>query len=218
MAFNETDLGPPVIGWLTERGWDVYQEVTGPGGRADIVAVCGRLVAVVELKKSLGLDVLEQGSRWIQYAHLVWVGIPYPRRTDAHRFACRVAEWRGFGVLHVGVSDGEVRLASPAPLHRRPLTGLRERLNPAQKTMAPAGTSRGGYWTPFKGTCQQLRDYVVINPGCSIRAAVESIDHHYSSGAGARAHLAALIEKGAVPGVTLRRDGKSCLLHPAEAA
>lgn len=211
---KETELGPPVIDWLTERGWDVYQEVTGPSGRADIVATCGRLVCVVELKKSLGLDVLEQGSRWTRYAHLVWVGIPYPRRSDAHGFACKVAEWRGFGVLHIGTDS--VKEAKSAPLNRRPLDGLRGNLNPAQKTMAPAGTSRGGYWTPFKGTCQRLADYVGDNPGCSIRDAVEHIEHHYSSGSGARAHLTSLIEKGAVPGVVLRRDGKTALIWPSE--
>lgn len=222
-AFKETDLGPPVVAWLAERGWDVYQEVTGRGGRADIVATLGRLVAVVELKKSLGLDVLEQGSRWIGHANIVWVGVPYPRHSNAQVFARSVAEWRGFGVLYVDPvrvegDFGRVKEAQHAPLQRGArVEPLRAALHPGQKAMASAGSARGGYWTPFKGTCQRIADWVRLNPGSSLKEVLARVEHHYSTGASARAHMSALIEKGVVAGVALKREGKAVLLYPSEA-
>lgn len=211
---KEADLGPPVIAWLRERHWDVYQEVVGPVGRADLVATCGPLVAVVELKKSLGLDVLEQGSRWREYAHLVWVAVPLAKCSDAQRFALKVAEWRGFGVLQCSVSDCRAREVQGAPLRRRILDGLRERLRPEQKTMLAAGSKGGGYYTEFRGTCNMLRDYARLHPGATMREAVQNIHHHYASGAGARAHLTALIERGVIEGLRLERAGKEWRVYP----
>ena len=52
-ATSEQDLAAIVVGWLTERGWDVYQEVAIMGKVADIVAVRGPCVWIVECKVRL---------------------------------------------------------------------------------------------------------------------------------------------------------------------
>lgn len=111
---REQDLGPPVVAWLEERGFEVYQEVEmhQGGPRADIVGVLGPRLFVVELKKSLGLDVIAQAAHWRRYAHHVAVAVPirvgkmFGRRVtvtnDPGRLlAAEVLAWKGVGLLEV---------------------------------------------------------------------------------------------------------------------
>jgi Holliday junction resolvase len=71
-----------VIDWFTERGWDVYQEVQIQSGYpvADIVAVMGLRVWVVECKTTLTLDLMAQAFHWQRYAHWVSVAVPETKR------------------------------------------------------------------------------------------------------------------------------------------
>jgi len=111
---RESDLGPPVVEWLREQGYDVYQEVEmhQGGPRADIVGVRGQVLFVVELKKSLSLDVIAQAAYWRRYAHFAAVAVParvgkmFGRRilvTDdqGRGLAGEVLAWKGLGLLEV---------------------------------------------------------------------------------------------------------------------
>jgi len=84
---RETTLGPPVVQWLTEQQFEVYQEVEGPRGRADVVGVCGPLVVVVELKVALSWELLWQAHRWRETAHQVWVGVPAAKNSEGRWMA-----------------------------------------------------------------------------------------------------------------------------------
>ena len=44
---KETDLAKPIIFYLEEHGWDVYQEVIIHGRIADIVATFGKLTWIL---------------------------------------------------------------------------------------------------------------------------------------------------------------------------
>ena len=73
---TEVDLAKPVISYLEERGWDVYQEVLIYGKIADIVATFGKLTWIVEVKTSLSLKLLEQIYAWRGKANFISIAIP----------------------------------------------------------------------------------------------------------------------------------------------
>jgi hypothetical protein len=214
---KETDLAPIAESYLRGYDCEIYREVTMPsGGRADLVGVAGPLVSAVELKLRLGLEVLAQASNHLEVVHFVWVAVPAfkPADRDVRNLLHEVARWKGIGVLACYAGDEytpprwnaevEPRFNRRARVHE-----TRRLLREEMKTVGVAGTARGGHFTDFKGTCMRLVEYIAAHPGCSMKDAVDNIRHHYSSSAGARAHLARMIEKGVIKGVRLEQDGKA---------
>jgi len=210
------------VRWLEDSRWDVYQEVACGPGVADIVAVQGALIWVIEVKKALSLAVLEQAWEWRRYAPLISVATP---NTDRRKEGRRFAEWAlyqmGVGAFTVDVYD-EVQERIPASLLRAPVLAdrLRAALNPAQKTFAPAG-SRGKHWTPFHGTCHMLKAYLTSSGPQPLKTVLDNIQTHYRSRSTARACLTRWIRAGIVEGV---RIDEQCVVNldpnpcPSEAA
>ena len=64
---KELELAKSVVEWLQDQHWEVYQEVQRYSTTADIVAVQGPLVWVVECKTSLSIGVMLQASRWMAH-------------------------------------------------------------------------------------------------------------------------------------------------------
>src|SRR3990167_6383616 len=73
---TEVQLAKPIIAYLEERGWDVYQEVFIYGKVADIVATFGKLTWIVEVKTSLSLKLLEQIYGWRGKFNFLSIAIP----------------------------------------------------------------------------------------------------------------------------------------------
>jgi len=215
--WSEQAFGQKVVKHLTEDRWDVYQEVqVHQGGPvADIVATCGPLVLVCELKRSLNLTLLAQASYWRRWAHLVQVFIPTPKRSGSTRdFALEVCRDKGIGVMSVA-KHGGVREWVPPALRRTPMAQeLRQLLSEEHKQHAQAGSATGGHWTPFKRTVQRLTDLVRTEPGISMKEAFTRIDHHYASYASARARISALVDRGVINGIEVRREGRKLSLFP----
>ncbi len=223
---SETDLADVLVPWLKERSWEVYQEVQvhRSSGRADIVATQGPLVWVIELKQSFSLSVLDQACYWRHNAHYVSVAVPpVSRRSCAH--ASELCKSLRLGLLELRkLEHYEIRWAQSvservAPYFNRRAQSktVRDSLCDEQKDWAKAGNADGKFWTPFQGTCKALADYVAKNPGQTMKEVIDQIDHHYSSDAGARAHLAKYIDRGIVAQVLIRRDEKGKLrLYPAK--
>ena len=122
-AIRETDLGPPVLRWLAEHGWTTYQEVDAWAGRADIVATCGRLLAVVEMKTSLSFELLYQAQRWRGVAHLVWVAVPMAKASDGRRMAEHCFAQEGIGIPSpagrpASATTSSPRTCAPWPMRR----------------------------------------------------------------------------------------------------
>jgi hypothetical protein len=211
----ETHLAREVQAWLAAQGWDVYPEVEGYGGRADLVGVQDGLVWVVECKRTFGLGVIAQADRWLQAAHYVSVAIPVAKHSDSRRLARSVCEERGIGVIEVPDVGRELpecewgAWANMAPVfHRhahRLARDLRVKLSVEHKQFAP-GNAVGAYWTPYKATCKQVLQFVCENPGSTIRQVVDGIKHHYATDNSARATLVRWIGRGIVPGVELDRS------------
>jgi hypothetical protein len=221
MKFKETEVAAPVVSWLSQQGWEVYQEVSVRGGRrADIVAVKDGLLWIVEAKTTLNLEVMGQAAEWKGWCHLISFAVP--ARSGAFRYAMRrgvltnrarkvvraMNEVYGVGCMVVLMGGALMNPADRVHVDYRPVEAenprmadyVRGSLCEEQKTFAQAG-SAGTYWTPYKGTCERLRRYVAAHPGCSVSEAVANIETHYASKASAKVCLLDRAKEGQVPGV-----------------
>lgn len=212
----ETEIAAPVVAWLRDLDWEVYQEVQLPGGRrADIVGVRGPLVWVVEVKASVSLQLLEQAIEWLRFAHYVSIAAP-PGKWQVNRFISTVTRDYGIGAFlaHARIAGYQEPYAAEhwrPELHRRAdVSRLRSVLCDEQKSTLAAGSKSGGYWTPFRSTCDALRRFLEDHPGATLKKAIDGIAHHYATPASARGSLRQWILAGKVPMVSLV-DGKLVL-------
>lgn len=213
IAGAEAEIAGSVCCYLVEQKWEVYKEVVPfrGGKRADIVARRGREIWVIECKMVSSFGVIEQATRWRQFAHRVSVAVP---KVKDNWFFSVVCNHFGIGVLTVN-KDGSVEEIRSAPLHRtvsaRYITNvLREELK-----QNIAG-SNGSYWTPFNSTVRNLKDYLKINPGATMKQAIDDIEHHYRSDSAARSSLSHWIRSGVIEGIKRERVGKVITLHLIE--
>lgn len=221
---TEADLASCIVRYFTDQHWEVYQEVQiGPlMPRADIVIAQGKTVGIIECKQALGLPVMEQAFYWRGYAHFVWVATWYSSRPA--RLADRILKDHGIGHLEMRTGSFEHNdpgeAVAPTLLRRPPnLELLTQKLVPQQKTMVTAGGNRGGHWTPFKSTCYEIERIAKGNPGITLKEALNSFKHHYSSTRSAMCSLPEWIAKGKVPGVQLDKiDGKLRLVLATKTA
>lgn len=225
---SEQQVAEIVVAWLEAAGADVYQEVEVSGGVADIVARVAAELWIVEVKTSLSLALIAQGMERRRLAHRVYLAAPRSRNL---RDVGPVVEALGIGLLEVTPGDAgwetsrydygqpRVRVAIESRRWNSRPVDLATRLRPEHKTHAKAGAvGAGGRWTPFRETCSLLARLVERQPGITLKEAIDSIKHHYSSKSSARTHLAQLIERGVVAGVEIRCSRGSIELHPKEAA
>lgn len=131
--------------------------------------------------------------------------------------ALRLLRNRGIGVVEVDEVCGCHSVVAPRLVRRiaRPIADL---LCDAHKTMAEAGSARGGYHTAFAATCRAANDFVHLHPGCTMRELVDGIGHHYMCDATARSCLRQWAGTKKIPGVELRREGRKLYLFPAGSA
>ena len=221
---KETELAKSVIVWLKAQHWEVYQEVqpTSCARVADIVAVSGRLVWIIECKTSLSLALLEQSIEWRGYAHYISVAVPYPKRSCAgHRVADMFLRQHGIGKIETGKygwsSSGGVDQDIPARLNRKLVRDIKKDLCEKHKTYAEAGNADGRRWTPFKNTVNELNAVVRDNPGICLKDAIDKTRHHYASDSGARASISQYLQtpnQTIIPGVMCKKEGRFLRLYP----
>lgn len=203
----EIDLAKWIIAYLTDLHWEVFQEVVGCSGRADIVARQGSLVWIIETKTTLGLPVIEQAKGWINHANLVSVGTPH----IPGQFTEEICRMFGIGII-TAYNNEQIREILRPKLNRKPC-GIPKTYE-EQKTYAEAGTNGGGYFTPFKRTCNMINSVLAMNPGgIPLKELISRIDHHYKSNSTARNCLRTWISEGKVPGVTLIIEGGKAIIH-----
>ncbi len=208
---SEASLGPPVLSWLGERGYDLYQEVAVGSWSADIVGVLGPLVCVVELKRSFTFEVVAQALSRTRYAHHVYVAVPAAKGSDGRRLAESICASHGIGVLYLHPAQ-----QYPGQHQSALATQIKGALHERQKTFAAAGT-KGTRWTEFKATVEQVQRAVAKEPGITLKACIESFKHHYANDKSARAHLSHWIDNGTIKGIRIEREGKLLRLYPVAA-
>lgn len=224
---SEADVAAPVVFYLESRGYDVYQEVEGMRGVADIVALVSAEDWVVEVKATWSLDLLAQCMDRKHVAHRVFCAVPMGKDLDGWQRNAALFEDLGIGVLRVdfgqwyegGAAVTPYSLRSERPALSEPTWPIRQRCEPGHKTHARAGARSGqGRWTKFRETAERLAEIVKANPGIIVSAAVAKLQHHYANAASARNHLAQLARKGVIDGVELRMEDGMRLYPKQEAA
>ncbi len=212
---TETDLARAVVAWLTEFGWEVYQEVQPQrnGAVADLVAVRRQVVWVIECKRSLSLALLEQAHGWLGRAHCVSIATPRARRQPrGHQFAAEALRLTGMGWLEVdpsGRGEPVAQRVKPAIGRTAAVAPLRAALDERHKTYAPAGNAQSRRWTPFQRTSEAIRATVAAQPGILLSDLVVALAHHYRTDTAARGTLAKRLRQGVVVGAHLRKvDGR----------
>lgn len=215
---SETALAAHVVGWLLADGWVVYQEVHDGNATCDVVATRGPILWAIETKLQFGTAVLGQAHRWTGRANLVSVATPRSRPSWVLLDVCKRY---GIGWLEVAApkwpGDPSVVSAIDPLLARLPKHephGLRRFLHPAQLDGPPAGSYGGGYHTPFKTTCGLVAQKVREKPGISLKECLTGLAHHYTTTASARAGIGYWAERGKVPGVVIKREGRHIRLYP----
>lgn len=220
----ETDIGKVVVAWLESQHWECFQEVSAGYGCpvCDIIARQGKLLWVVELKKSLTFDVLAQAEWWRRSVHFASVAVPSTNtRSRGRSLAIKTAASLGVGIILLNRYGGlfEVFMEASSPkLNRKPVGAdkISERLCDEHKTFAPAGSASGHHWTPYQQTVRSLESLVRDEPGVTLSAALKKMNHHYSSFQSARCSLAKWIHLGKVP--SLRFEGHHLKLFLVAAA
>jgi hypothetical protein len=221
---SEADLAAAVVTWLSENGFDVYQEVTVPGGVADIVAVKFREAWIVEVKTSWSLDLLAQCIDRKRCANRVYAAVPSMRGGG---FGTRAAMALDLGIGTIKIGHGysnrppylegfDVSFDTLAPRITRVPMAASLKLEEGHKTHAKAGAPcAAGRWTPFRSTCESLRRVVEEEPGLMLADAMRRTKHHYHNDATARSSMATWAQAGKVEGVRAEMDGKRIRLYPA---
>lgn len=177
---SEKDLAAKVVEYLEENGWDVYQEVPTYGGNADILAVKNGLLWAIECKTSLTFKVIEQAIE--RHSHYCSVAVP-SRKGSYDRVGLATDVLHHYGVGLIEVDNYFVREKISAKLHRennRFAKQSMKKIRPEHKTWAKAGSQSGDVFTPYKRTMREAQNYVWLNPGCTAKEIVDSIDHHYA--------------------------------------
>jgi hypothetical protein len=211
MKIKETELAAAVIEYLQSAGWEVYQEVKpGEGGSiADIVAVRGKIIWIIECKVSGIMKVIGQALQWKRDANFVSIAVPAPGDYVTKDAMKQITTNLGLGVIYAR-NESAFPAVSPK-LNRRISDRIQKALNEKQKTACPAG-SRGGYWTPFRETSQNVINYVRDYPGCTMAEMMAGIKHHYGSDVTARANILAWIKAKVIKNIRIEKTGKKLQL------
>lgn len=220
-ASSETEVAAQAVAWLRAQGWEVFQEVEGPHGRAiDIVARKEGKLWALEAKRALNLAVLEQAWSSVPYAHRASIVVPRMAKvSDGYEFGVQVAKRFGLGVIEVWPPGAAQRVVEPVAPRDQPtvLGNLGGSLRVAQQVYAQAGSSGASHWTPFRETATRLKALVWQHraTGITMSEAVARLPHHYASAETAVVELRRGIEAGIIDGIRVQRiNGKQVRLYP----
>lgn len=193
---KEIDLAKPVVNWLIDQHWDVYQEVTSAGGIADIMAVRAGKLWIIECKTSLTFAVLEQASHW--RAHYRSIAVPWSDSRGRDVAYDIAHDYLKLGVLTVKAKNNYVNQLKTPPLMReyhRYAKRIMGELCDELKTRCPAGSISGDRFTPYRRTMEAVRDYIYHHPGCTINEIIKGIDrYHYANDKSAMGSIKAALE------------------------
>lgn len=187
---KETELAQIVIDWLKAQHWEVWQEVNYGESIADIVAVRHNIVWIIETKTSFGIKVIDQARKW--QVHYRSIAVPEKKGYFAGRrdsgIEAELAEHFKIGILEInpayyGYSINEVIRPKLMREYARYAKHFLERLETYPKSYSVAGSSNGGYYTPYKQTMESVKQIIKRNPGIDLTELIKKLDgrHHYHS-------------------------------------
>ena len=219
---TETELAAPVIEYLESFHWDVYQEVPCGSGVADILAVLDKRIWVVELKKSLSLQLLDQAIYRCARVHYVSIGIPSRKYNLGRKnYAVKtILDHYGIGVFMVGASGRLAEERKPRlnedPFHFD-LEETLKALHPKMK-QNKAGSTPGNNWTPWKEWKRDVARIVSENPGITPKEMVEKLKTlaPYTKPKNAEQAAVYYARSGLIEGVEVVTENRRLHLYPKE--
>lgn len=233
LKYTEEQLATVAVAHLQEMGYETYEEVhLGPGPRPDIVGLQGSRIAIVEVKRSMSLTLLNQMMHWRGQVHYVYGAIGAGRIGMA---ADRLCRQEGLGLWNIdsnlwgqhvtpSIERASITSAIDARLYRHKtalwtldrIRGACNEHNRSGSEWAGAGSKAGGYWTPFAQTRRELGRLVKKDPGQKMEVYLDAMDHHYASANSGKASLFDLIRGGILSEFELRRQGRSLHVYPVD--
>lgn len=205
---NEAEVGAVVKSYLLDMHQEVYCEVETDIGRIDIVAVSPTgMITSVELKACLSMDVLGQAIYRSRFVHRSVAAFPMPKDSRHYKLSVLRAIHLSTGIGIWLVDKSGVKEEHAPRIQRNPRhieKWVRGCLREEQKHQ-DAGVNRG-YWSPFQQTKKTLVDYVRNNEGCTLKDAMNEIQHHYATHSSAYNSMGTMILQGVVKEIE-RRDG-----------
>lgn len=187
---NELEIATAIIAWLTDNGWDVYQEVQPRqfSRRADIVALKDEKVWVIETKTSLGLYVIAQAYYWnVDYRS---VGVPGGKRADdvSRGFAKIILRKFNMGLFEVKQMFSNYVLTAHNVIEPKQNEHLFDKsvilgaLTDEHKYLLPAGSKGGGYVTEYRLSIEKVKEFIKNNPGTTMLEITNALGKlHYSN-------------------------------------
>ena len=210
---TEIQLFKPIISYLEERGWNVFQEVLLYGKVADIVATFGRLTWIVEGKTTLSLKLLEQAYNWRGKANFVSIAIPSNSNPGGDSFVKELLVKNKIGMLTINKYAEEV-FENIHPQLNRKVINIQKFIKPEHAVWAEAG-SQYGYYTPFQNTKRNIEYRIKNYPnGILFNDFLKLTEHHYSKEATARSCLRQWIESGVIKGAEIVLQGNKLFIYP----
>ncbi|MFE8701066.1 hypothetical protein ACFYKX_10715 [Cytobacillus sp. FJAT-54145] len=200
---KECQLFVPVKTFLEQAGYTVYSEVCpfGGGWRADVVGISGKIVTVVEMKKSLNFEVIHQALQWKPYAHHVYIAIPRGRKW-IHPYVKKLLLQEGIGLIEVHppnhlTSEPFAAGYLTPKLTRSIQSDLRDFIGHDVLANPVGGTNEGGYVTPYKRTMEQVKTLLRRKPRkwFSLNEIIEEVHTHYHSPKSSLAQALLSLEK-----------------------
>lgn len=217
---TEAELAAAVVADLRAAGFEVYQEVEGIGGVADIVAVRAGRVRIVECKLAFGAEVFGQAWGWKPAAHELFIAAPRRGRGNGGFFLQAAATALGIGILEVfRTFEGLVKVVERADARDQngDPTKLLASLRKEHQTYAAAGSPTGHRWTRFRESEKNLIAHVRAHPGALTRDAMKAISHHWR-GKYPTSRVRVLIERGIITAVRIEESPEGTRFYPVEAA
>ena len=197
----ELELAKIVVSYYTENNFSVYKEVTDGNKRADIVSVKEGITTVIEVKKRLGFNVIQQALYWSNRANYIYIAVPKFKRSYYLNTICSILgylKYKNIGLILI--DKDKLNFQYNPILNKNIKNGIDKFLLEGQKDFIEAGTS-SKYWTRFKDTELKIKEFLLEHPQSTIREIVTGIEHHYSSKNSAISSIKKAIDKGWINGV-----------------
>ncbi len=217
---SETDVAGPIVEWLRDEAWEVYQEIQPErnGPIADIVAIRDNVVWVIEAKRGVSLNLLKQAHGWRERADLISIAVPSANGCRVWDYVECVLQRDGIGAFGVNRPDsGKDRvemLIRPRRFENADRSYFRQFIIPQHQDYAIAGNAKGRRLTNFGITRMRVQHYVLSHPGCRLAELVSNIDSHYSTEAVARRTIPRKIRDGSIRGVRIRKVNGRLKFYP----
>jgi len=202
---KETELAQFFVSYLS--CYDLYFEVDYHRC-VDIVGILDRKISVaVETKLHLNFEVIEQARYNRQHFNFSYIAIPLNRGiSNTQRDICSMF---GLGILVYDDRNSRFPVSEylvPKLNRHCKIKNILSRLSDTNKLSLPGSKSGdGNKVTAFCQTVDTLKNFVRMNPGRTLKQAIENDDfsHHYHSNAVAVSALATHIKNGVIKNIQI---------------